>query len=124
MKLIDLGLYQRLLALAVDQTRGKGRSNLQPAFVRTFLALSRATLNLYSRLQGFEIVAAIDAFADELKDRFGPPPTEGSTLLNLARLKLSAALPARVKIGAGPVAIAIDFARTRPTDWKRPDCTR
>lgn len=136
MKLIGLSLYQRLLALAVDQARGKDRSILKPVIDLEFSGtLPRAyvpepvvRLNLYSRLQRFESMAEIDAFADELEDRFGPLPPEAITLLDLARLKLSAAAAGIVKIGAGPVAIAIEFARVDPHVRarleKRPDCTR
>ncbi|MFI0848931.1 TRCF domain-containing protein [Mesorhizobium sp. IMUNJ 23232] len=85
-------------------------------------------LNLYSRLQRLESMAEIDAFADELEDRFGLLPPETITLLDLARLKLSAAAAGIVKIGVGPVAIAIEFARVdahvRARLEKRPDCIR
>jgi transcription-repair coupling factor (superfamily II helicase) len=136
MKLIGLSLYQRLLALAVDKARGKDRALLKPMIELEFSGTLPSAyvpepvvrLNLYSRLQRLESMAEIDAFADELEDRFGPLPPETITLLDLARLKLSAAAAGIVKIGAGPVAIAIEFARVDPHVRarleKRTDCIR
>jgi transcription-repair coupling factor (superfamily II helicase) len=136
MKLIGLSLYQRLLALAVDRARGKDRLIQKPsidleisgALPREYVPEPVVRLNLYSRLQRFETLAEIDAFAEELEDRFGPPPAEAITLLDLARLKLCAAAAGIVKIGAGPVAIAAEFERLDPRVRarleKRSDCTR
>lgn len=136
MKLIGLSLYQRLLALAVEKARGRAPSIPQPAIdlefsgtlPRDYVPEPVVRLNLYSRLQRFETAAEIDAFAEELEDRFGPPPPAVITLLDLARLKLSAAAAGIVKIGAGPVAMAIEFAHEHPIVRarleKRSDCTR
>ncbi|MBZ9678541.1 DEAD/DEAH box helicase [Mesorhizobium sp. ES1-1] len=136
MKLIGLSLYQKLLALAVDKTRGKDRSMLRPAIDLEFSGTLPSEyvpepvvrLNLYSRLQRFEAPAEIDAFADELEDRFGRPPPEATILLDLTRLKLSAAAAGIIRIAAGPVAIAIEFANADPVVCarleKRSDCTQ
>jgi transcription-repair coupling factor (superfamily II helicase) len=136
MKLIGLSLYQQLLAIAVDKARGKDRSSLRPAIDLEFSGTlpseyvpeAVVRLNLYSRLQRFETPAEIDAFADELDDRFGRAPPEAITLLDLARLKLSAAAAGITRIAAGPVAIAIEFAHADATVHarleKRSDCTR
>jgi transcription-repair coupling factor (superfamily II helicase) len=135
-KLIGLGLYQHLLARAVEKARGNGRPSLEPnislelsgAFPADYIPEPVVRLNLYSRLQRIETTAEIDAFADELEDRFGTPPAEAVMLIDLARLKLAAARAGIVKIGAGPVAMAIEFARPKSKAaarlQKRPDCTQ
>ncbi|RNJ42348.1 hypothetical protein B5V01_28585 [Mesorhizobium erdmanii] len=137
MKLIGLGLYQRLLARAVDKVRGSNagstfETEIELQFSGT-LAFDYAPepvvrLNLYSRLQRFETLAEIDAFAEELEDRFGKPPPETTMLIDLARLKLAAVNAGISKIGAGPVAIAIEFVTPGSTSYgrlaQRPDCVR
>lgn len=136
MKLIGLSLYQQLLAIAVDKARGKDRSILRPAIDLEFSGTLPSEyvpepivrLNLYSRLQRLERPAEIDAFAEELEDRFGRPPPEAVTLLEIARLKLSAAASGISRIAAGPVAMAIELANADPMVCarleKRSDCTR
>lgn len=111
MKLIGLSLYQRLLARAVDKVRGNDDTStleteieLQFSGTLPFDYVSEAVvrLNLYSRLQRFETLAEIDAFAEELEDRFGKPPPETAMLLDFARLKVAAVKAGISKIGAGP----------------------
>ncbi|WP_189343609.1 MULTISPECIES: DEAD/DEAH box helicase [unclassified Mesorhizobium] len=135
MKLIGLGLYQRLLARAVKKARGDDRSISEPeidleisgAFPSDYVPDATVRLNLYSRLQRIERAAEIDAFADELEDRFGAPPPETMLLFELARLKQAAAGAGIVRIGAGPAAIAIEFAQPDSKLLARlqkyPDCT-
>jgi len=125
------------LARAVDKVRGSNagstfETEIELQFSGT-LALDYVPepvvrLNLYSRLQRFETLAEIDAFAEELEDRFGKPPPETTMLIDLARLKLAAVNAGISKIGAGPVAIAIEFATPGSTSYgrlaRRPDCVR
>lgn len=68
-------------------------------------------LNLYSRLQRLETEDAVAAFADELADRFGPPPEPVRTLLDLQSLKLAAGARGVCAVKAGPKAIAVEFQR-------------
>jgi transcription-repair coupling factor (superfamily II helicase) len=136
MKLIGLSLYQRLLARAVDKVRGNASSTVEPQIELEFSGTLPfdyvpepvVRLNLYSRLQRFETATEINAFAEELEDRFGRPPPEASMLIDFARLKLAALSAGISKIGAGPVAIAIEFLTPGGTSYRRlaqrPDCTR
>jgi transcription-repair coupling factor (superfamily II helicase) len=118
LKLVGLGLYQHLLARAVDRARGNQRTVLDPAIdlelsgslPADYVPEAAVRLNLYARLQRFETIAEVEAFADELEDRFGRPPAQTELLLDLARLEFAAASAGIVKIGAGPSAIAIELA--------------
>ncbi len=47
-------------------------------------------LNLYRRLASLTTPADLDAFAKELADRFGPPPTSVDTLLTMAGMRPAA----------------------------------
>jgi transcription-repair coupling factor (superfamily II helicase) len=134
MKLIGVSLYQRLLGRAVDKARGNARHSLEPeiqlgvsgSFPNTYVSEPVVRLNLYSRLLRLQSQAEIDAFADEIEDRFGPPPPETISLVDLARLKLAAAGAGISKIGAGPDGIALTFAKRGSLREKhlkkRPDC--
>jgi len=137
MKLIGLSLYQRLLARAVDKVRGNNdtstlETEIELQFSGTlpfdYVPEAVVRLNLYSRLQRFETLAEIDAFAEELEDRFGKPPPETTILLDFARLKLAAVKAGISKIGAGPVAIAIEFTTPGSKSYsrlaQRTDCVR
>ncbi|PZO80828.1 MAG: DEAD/DEAH box helicase [Mesorhizobium amorphae] len=128
MKLIGVSLYQRLLARAVEAARGEGgalsfepeiKMEMSGAFPAEYVPEPIIRLNLYSRLQRFERESEIDAFAEELADRFGQPPAETTALLELARLKLSAASAGVARISAGPSGIAIDLRRPKTAPWEK-----
>jgi transcription-repair coupling factor (superfamily II helicase) len=55
---------------------------------RTYVADMRAKIDLYRRLARFTTEAAVDDFATELSDRFGPVPSVVQHLLELARLRI------------------------------------
>ncbi|HEV7418167.1 MAG TPA: TRCF domain-containing protein, partial [Tianweitania sediminis] len=129
MKLIGVSLYQRLLAQAVDAARGQGNKNnweaelnlgMSGSFPATYVPEPAVRLNLYARLLRFTRAEEVDAFADEIDDRFGELPQPVITLLELARLKIKAREQDVRKVDAGPLALALDF-RKPPTDafWKR-----
>jgi len=136
MKLIGISLYQRLLARAIDKVRGNARSTVEPeielefsgSFPSDYVPEPVVRLNLYSRLQRVQSIAEVDAFAEELEDRFGKPPPETTALIDFARLKLAAVNAGISRIGAGPLAIAIEFATDDSPYYsrmaKRRDCDR
>jgi transcription-repair coupling factor (superfamily II helicase) len=63
-------------------------------------------LELYARLARLPDLSALEAFEDELADRFGEPPAEAQHLLTVARLRLLARAAQIDKVEAGPAAIA------------------
>jgi transcription-repair coupling factor (superfamily II helicase) len=122
MKLIGIDLYQHLLGHALRQARGEDVERWTPELhVGTAGMLPEAwipepdvRLTLYVRLGRIEDEVAIEAFEEELVDRFGPMPVEAANLIAHVRLRL-AARNARVgRVDAGPSAIALtprrDFA--------------
>lgn len=120
MKVIGVSLYQRLLARAVSVARGETDDNaaapqinlgLNGAFPVDYVPEATVRLNLYARLQRLTTNSEIDAFAEEIEDRFGEMPEEVVMLLDVMRVKLAAARTHVSRIDAGPVAIAIDFRR-------------
>ncbi len=122
MKLIGVSLYQKLLARAVAQARGEGVPDTRDVVLNLeasgflppdYVPEPAVRMNLYARLQRFTGTDEIDAFAEEIEDRFGPAPPEAAALLSLARLRLSAAAFGVSRIDAGPLAVAFDF-------WKAP----
>ncbi|MER9242604.1 TRCF domain-containing protein [Mesorhizobium sp. M0633] len=71
-------------------------------------------LSLYSRLFRMSTHSDLNAFADELEDRFGGIPSEVATLLEVTRLRMDAAQLGLSQVDVGPEAIAITF-RTKPS---------
>ncbi|WP_404479160.1 TRCF domain-containing protein [Novosphingobium sp. BL-52-GroH] len=63
-------------------------------------------LSLYVRLARIETDDALDAFEEELLDRFGPLPAEMAMLLAHAHIRLAARALRIARIDAGPAAIA------------------
>ena len=55
---------------------------------RTYVPDMRSKIDLYRRLARLTTEAAVDDFATEVADRFGPPPPEVLHLLELARLRV------------------------------------
>ncbi|TGQ77139.1 hypothetical protein EN851_23320 [Mesorhizobium sp. M8A.F.Ca.ET.208.01.1.1] len=125
----ELGLDEHMKERGDDRSISEPAINLEfsGAFPSDYVPDATVRLNLYSRLQRFERAAEIDAFADELEDRFGAPPPETIMLIELARLKQAAAGAGIVRIGAGPAAIAIELAKLDSKLLarlqKHPDCS-
>ncbi len=64
-------------------------------------------INLYGRLARMRTAEEVDAFADELEDRFGVVPPQTRQLLDTARVKALAAAAGVLEVHAGPKAIAL-----------------
>jgi transcription-repair coupling factor (superfamily II helicase) len=77
----------------------------------TYIADLQVRLGLYRRLSGLVTREAIDQFAAELLDRFGPLPDEAEALLDVMELK---ALCRRAGVGqldAGPKGAVVAFRK-------------
>lgn len=115
-KMIGATLYQRLLTQAVSVARGEADADAsQPNLVigrsgsipPDYVPDPVVRIGLYGRLARIDDAAAIDAFEEELEDRFGPPPEDVGLLLATARL-LALARAARVaEVRAGPKAVVL-----------------
>jgi transcription-repair coupling factor (superfamily II helicase) len=115
-KLIGTALYQRLLSRAVRVAKGELEGpdwtpqlsiGLSGAIPEAYVPDATIRINLYARLARLSTEEEVDAFAEELEDRFGPPPPEAETLLLLARIQARALAAKVVRLDAGPKAIAL-----------------
>ena len=118
LKLIGVGLYQWLLERAVRQARDEPVDDrpepelalgLTGELPQSYVPDAEVRLNLYARLGRLETAQAVDAFAAELEDRFGPAPPAARTLLALTRAGRACRKLGVARAAAGPKAIALDF---------------
>lgn len=114
MKLIGIDLYQHLLGQALRIARGEADEQWTPelnlgvtgALPVGWIPEPSVRLTLYVRLSRLASEVEIDAFEEELVDRFGPLPDAAKTLMGIARLRLVASAARVARIDAGPAAIA------------------
>ena len=122
MKLIGVDLYQHLLESAVRASRGEDVERWVPELhigiegrlPADWVPDDELRVTLYARLSRLTEARDIDAFADELEDRFGVLPASAGALLALARIRADARGARIARIDSGPAAIALtprhDFA--------------
>jgi transcription-repair coupling factor (superfamily II helicase) len=114
-KLIGVDLYQHLLGAALRAARGEdaerwtpelnlGLSGRLPA---PWIPEPDVRLSLYVRLARIADEGELEAFRQELADRFGPLPAEAEALMAAARIRLAALNAGIAKIEAGPAAVAL-----------------
>jgi len=114
-KLIGVELYQHLLEGALHQARGGVVEDWAPelrvgqagALPASWIPEADVRLGLYARLARLVGAGAIDAFEEELIDRFGPLPEAAVTLLALARLRVLAKVAKVARVDAGPGGVAL-----------------
>lgn len=114
MKLIGIDLYQHLLERAVREARGETLQRWTPVinagvggrFPPDWIPETDTRLSLYLRLARLTSRAELDAFEDELIDRFGEEPPEAAMLLRMANARVLARQADIARIDAGPGAIA------------------
>ena len=115
MKLIGIDLYQYLLGRALRAERGEAVDRVAPelhlgiagCLPESWIPEVEVRLTLYGRLARIEAEGALDAFEEELEDRFGALPDEARLLIELARVRLLARGAGVAKVDAGPAAIAL-----------------
>ena len=115
MKLIGIDLYQYLLGRALRAERGENVDRVVPELhvgiagrlPEHWIPEAEVRLMLYGRLARIEEEGALDAFEEELEDRFGALPDEARLLIELARVRLLARGAGVAKVDAGPAAIAL-----------------
>ena len=121
MKMIGAALHQRLMEQAVRAARGEssepdwtpevqvGEPGALPA---GYIPDPVVRINLYARLARLKDAAEVDAFEEELADRFGPLPAEAAALASAARLQVLARAAGVRRITAGPQAVAFDLGQS------------
>jgi transcription-repair coupling factor (superfamily II helicase) len=115
-RMIGAALYQRLLERAVRVARGEieagewtpdlvlGETGSIPI---DYVPDAVTRIGLYGRLARMESLDEIDAFEEELEDRFGTIPAQTTTLLSLARLQALARVGEVRQVRAGPKGVAL-----------------
>ncbi|OYX49945.1 MAG: DEAD/DEAH box helicase [Alphaproteobacteria bacterium 32-64-14] len=122
MKLIGIDLYQHLLERAVREAQGESIERWAPVInvglsgriPPDWIPEADTRLSLYLRLARLTSRAELDAFEDELIDRFGKEPEEAATLLRIANTRVLLRDANIAKLDAGPNAIAFT-PRVEPT---------
>ena len=123
MKLIGTSLYQRLLTRAVRVAKGEDvgpdwipelNIGLTGAFPEAYVPDPTLRINLYARLARLDSAEEVEAFGEELEDRFGQPPPETLDLVDRARLIALAKSVGATRIDAGPKAVAASLASPPP----------
>ncbi|WCP12301.1 Transcription-repair-coupling factor [Sphingobium sp. AntQ-1] len=125
-KLIGIDLYQHLLGAALRQARGEAVERWTPdlhlgsggGLPQGWIPEADVRLALYVRLSRIMDDDGMDAFEDELIDRFGPLPQEAAMLLMRARIRVAARTLSIARIDAGPAAIALTLRCDRTGDLR------
>jgi transcription-repair coupling factor (superfamily II helicase) len=127
MKLIGVDLYQHLLGQALREARGEVTERWTPelhlgaggALPEDWIPEADIRLTLYVRLGRIAEEAELDAFEEELVDRFGPMPDAAADLMAHARLRMAARTACVARVDAGPSAIALTPRRDFGGDLER-----
>ena len=118
MKLIGAALHHRLMERAVRVARGDApEADWTPelqlgeaaALPVAYIPDPVVRINLYARLSRLASAEEVDAFEEELDDRFGPIPPEATALLASARLSVLARAAGVRRLVAGPAGVALDL---------------
>ncbi len=117
LKLIGVTLYQTLLAAALRKARGEDVDDLvtdiqidAEAFLPNgYVPEPDIRVTLYSRIARAASREEVERLADEIADRFGPPPQEVQAMLAVATARVTARALRIAKIAAGPQAVALSF---------------
>ena len=115
MRLIGVELYQQLLEGALRTARGETverwtpelHLGLEGQLPADWIPDEDLRLSLYARLARLRDVDDVEAFEEELRDRFGDVPDAAMRLIALARVRELARAHGVARIDAGPAAVAL-----------------
>jgi transcription-repair coupling factor (superfamily II helicase) len=130
---VGFQLYNEMLAEAVRSLKaGKEPDLLAPLSVTTDINLHAPALlpadycgdvhlrlSFYKKLATAKNTDQIDGLLEELVDRFGKPPAQAQTLIDVHRLRVLARPYGVVKVDAAPGVIHITFRQNAPVDPAR-----
>ena len=123
MKVIGIGLYQKLLAEAVAKLRKEPYVNLQRTTLHlgvtgtipvSYVSDPAVRLDLYAKLLRASALSEIEDLEEEFEDRFGEPPQEVLLLFRMTRLQLIAGRLGIARLEAGPKALAMTLTAKAP----------
>ncbi len=115
---VGFDLYVRLVGEAVHEFRGDGEPELNEVRIELpvdahlphdYIPSERLRLEMYKRLAEVRSDDDVDLLLEELKDRYGEPPVEVTSLLLVARFRARAR-----QAGVGEVTIAGKNVRFAP----------
>lgn len=127
---VGFQLYNEMLSEAVRSLKaGKEPDLLAPLSVTTEINLHAPALlpddycgdvhlrlSFYKKLATAKTVDQIDGLLEEIVDRFGKPPPQAQTLIDVHRLRVLARPYGVVKVDAAPGVIHITFRPNPPID--------
>ena len=120
---VGIELYQHMLEEAVATARAAAGGEAPPAehwsptislgtsvlIPESYVRDLDVRLTLYRRVAALEDQAGIDAFIDELDDRFGPPPSSVRHLLEIMAIKQLCRRSGIERVEAGPKGAVLSF---------------
>ena len=120
---VGIELYQHMLEEAVATARAAAGGEAPPAerwsptislgtsvlIPESYVRDLDVRLTLYRRVSALEDQAGIDAFIDELTDRFGPPPSSVRHLLEIMAIKQLCRQSGIERVEAGPKGAVLSF---------------
>jgi transcription-repair coupling factor (superfamily II helicase) len=118
LRAVGTELYQHLLTQAVARQRGDAppasaaelHIELAGRIPESYVPEENLRIGLLRRLARLSDLPGLREFADELEDRFGPPPPETARLLTLQRLRIVCRAHRILRVDAGPQACALTLA--------------
>ena len=128
---VGIELYQKMLQEAILRARAEGSVQKSESYSpsinigtsvlipETYVADLDLRLSLYKRAAGMENEEDLSAFAVEVTDRFGRPPSEVLALLEVIRLKILCRKAGVEKIDVGPKAVVMQFHASANIDPAR-----
>ncbi len=127
---VGFELYQSMLEEAIEAIKGGDLGDIDEQWSpqialgtpmmlpETYVADLQVRLGLYRRLANLKAREDIDAFADELVDRFGPLPGEVEHLLDVVEIKALCHRAGIAQIDAGPKGASIVFRKGKVANPK------
>jgi transcription-repair coupling factor (superfamily II helicase) len=119
---VGLDLYTRLLAAEVARLKGETltepaevnvRLDYEAFFPASYIPDERQRLGMYRRLGEAAGPQEVAALAEELQDRFGPPPAAAENLLRVRLISLAAGRAGASRVDLLPGEATLEFARGR-----------
>ncbi|KAF0675895.1 TRCF domain-containing protein [Profundibacterium mesophilum] len=113
---IGPALHAHMLAEALRKAKGEPPrarpdigTEVAAALPADYIPRPEVRATLYNRLARASSAEEADRLADEVEDRFGPPPEEARNLLLLAAVRGRASTLGITHVSIGPKGVALDF---------------
>ena len=118
---VGFDLYCRMVDEVVGELQGKpletrpepSVSSDLPAFIpEEYISDPDEKLDAYRRMAGIVEVTELDQLEAEFRDRFGPPPSEATHLMDLKRLRLMGRQAGAARLRVGKDRLEVELAET------------